>query len=256
MAKLIMTADDSASVRQMVSFTLKQAGYDVVEAVDGKDALTKLGTQKVDMLITDLNMPVMDGRQLLEELQRSGSSPSAIVLTAFGSVEMAVETVHQLGAFWYLEKPVRPKELRAILERAIAHRRLAERSERLERELSSQGVLGGMVARSQAMRGVFALLQQAAPTKATILVTGETGTGKEVAARAIHDISRQLGVAAVAEMVDDAAVFAMVREIGIELGQGAWFEPPRLFEDWLAVCEARHVNGESGVYAILPSPAT
>ena len=73
--------------------------------------------------------------------------------------------------------------------------------------------------------------------------------------RAIHDISRQLGVAAVAEMVDDAAVFAMVREIGIELGQGTWFDPPQLFEDWLAVCEARHVNGEAGVYSILPSPA-
>ena len=125
----------------------------------------------------------------LEELQRSGTAPPAIVLTAFGSVEKAVETVRDMGAFWYLEKPVRPKELRAILERAIEQRRLAERGERLERELSSHGVLGGMVAESPAMRAIFALLQQAAPTRATILITGETGSGKEVAARAIHEIS-------------------------------------------------------------------
>lgn len=168
-------------------------GYKTETAANGREALDRLAEFDADAVITDLNMPVMDGRQLLEELHRVGSGPPAIVLTAFGSVEMAVETVHQLGAFWYLEKPVRPKELKAILERAIAQRRLAAHSERLERELSSQGVLGGMVASSQSMRAVFALLQQAAPTKATILITGETGTGKEVAARAIHEISPRRG---------------------------------------------------------------
>ena len=168
-------------------------GYKTETAANGREALDHIADFGPDAVVTDLNMPVMDGRQLLEELHRAGSGPPAIVLTAFGSVEMAVETVHQLGAFWYLEKPVRPKELKAILERAIAQRRLAEHSERLERELSNHGVLGGLVARSQSMRAVFALLQQAAPTKATILITGETGTGKEVAARAIHEISPRRG---------------------------------------------------------------
>ena len=168
-------------------------GYKTDTAANGREALARLAEFGPDAVITDLNMPVMDGRQLLEELHRAGNGPPAIVLTAFGSVEMAVETVHQLGAFWYLEKPVRPKELKAILDRAIAQRRLAEHSERLERELSNHGVLGGLVARSQSMRAVFALLQQAAPTKATILITGETGTGKEVAARAIHEISPRRG---------------------------------------------------------------
>jgi DNA-binding NtrC family response regulator len=185
----VLVVDDEINQRSSLSQMLELWGYKAETASNGREALDRLAEFAADAVVTDLNMPVMDGRQLLEELQRAGSAPPAIVLTAFGSVEMAVETVHELGAFWYLEKPVRPKELRAILERAVAQRRLAAHSERLERELSNHGVLGGLVARSQSMRSVFALLQQAAPTRATILITGETGTGKEVAARAVHDIS-------------------------------------------------------------------
>jgi DNA-binding NtrC family response regulator len=189
----VLVVDDEFNQRSALSQMLALWGYKTETAANGREALDHIADFGPDAVVTDLNMPVMDGRQLLEELHRSGSGPPAIVLTAFGSVEMAVETVHQLGAFWYLEKPVRPKELKAILERAIAQRRLAEHSERLERELSNHGVLGGLVASSQSMRAVFALLQQAAPTKATILITGETGTGKEVAARAIHEISPRRG---------------------------------------------------------------
>ena len=189
----VLVVDDELNQRSALSEMLGLWGYKTETAANGREALERLTEFDADAVITDLNMPVMDGRQLLEELHHAGAGPPAIVLTAFGSVEMAVEIVHQLGAFWYLEKPVRPKELKAILERAITQRRLAEHSERLERELSSQGVLGGMVARSHSMRAVFALLQQAAPTKATVLITGETGTGKEVAARAIHEISPRRG---------------------------------------------------------------
>jgi DNA-binding NtrC family response regulator len=82
-------------------------GYKTETAANGREALSRLAEFGPDAVVTDLNMPVMDGRQLLEELHRAGSGPPAIVLTAFGSVEMAVETVHELGAFWYLEKPVR-----------------------------------------------------------------------------------------------------------------------------------------------------
>ncbi len=185
----VLVVDDELNQRSALARMLGLWGYATATAENGRDALEKLAAFDADAIITDLNMPVMSGMELLEELQRAGAAPPAIVLTAFGSVEKAVETVRDLGAFWYLEKPVRPKELRAILERAIEQRRLAERGERLERELSSRGVLGGMVAQSPAMRAIFALLQQAAPTKATILISGETGSGKEVAARAIHEIS-------------------------------------------------------------------
>jgi DNA-binding NtrC family response regulator len=185
----VLVVDDEINQRSALGEMLGLWGYATSTAEHGREALDQLAGLDCDAIITDLHMPVMDGRKLLEELQRAGSTVPVIVLTAYGSVERAVETVRDLGAFWYREKPVRAAELRAILERAVAQHRLARHSERLERELSSRGVLGAMVAESVAMRSVFALLQQAAPTRATILITGETGTGKEVTARAIHQLS-------------------------------------------------------------------
>ena len=164
-------------------------GHEVVTAQNGTDALAKIKGFDADVVITDLNMPEMDGKALLEELHKSATAPQAIVLTAFGSLETALETVHDLGAFWYLEKPVQTTALKMILERAIEKRRLANHAGRLERELASRGVLGELVGESSAMQEIFHLLQQAAPTKATILITGESGTGKELTARAIHELS-------------------------------------------------------------------
>jgi DNA-binding NtrC family response regulator len=97
--------------------------------------------------------------------------------------------VHDLGAFWFLEKPVQSQALRLLLERAAAQEKLAEHAERLERQLSNQGVLGEMVGSSPKMREVFGLIQQVAPSRAAVLITGESGTGKELAARAIHALS-------------------------------------------------------------------
>ena len=164
-------------------------GYETLAASDGRDALDKLDSFPADAVISDLNMPNLDGPGLLAELNKTAAPPPAIVLTAFGSVERAVEIVRELGAFWYLEKPAQPRILRAILERAVAQSKLARHSQRLERQLSTQGELGGMIGQSASMRHSFALIEQAAPTKATILIGGETGTGKEVAARAIHELS-------------------------------------------------------------------
>ncbi len=109
--------------------------------------------------------------------------------TAFGNLETAVATIHDLGAFWFLEKPVQSQALRLLLERAAKQGRLAEHAERLERQLSYHGVLGEMVGASAKMQEVFALIQQVAPSRAAVLITGESGTGKELAARAIHVLS-------------------------------------------------------------------
>jgi len=168
-------------------------GYQTTTARDGVDALEKLNDFSADVVITDLNMPNMDGLGLLAELQKSAAPPPTIVLTAYGSVEKAVEVVRESGAFWYLEKPAKPAALRTILERAVAQAKLARHSQRLERQLATRGELGGLVAQSASMRLVFAQLEQAAPTKATVLIGGETGTGKEVASRAIHDLSPRRG---------------------------------------------------------------
>ncbi len=185
----VLIVDDDESQRSAMAHLLSGWGYETQTARDGRDALEKLSEFDADTVITDLNMPNLDGAGLLAELQKSAAPPPAIVLTAFGSVERAVEIVRELGAFWYMEKPAQPRILHTILERAMAQSKLARHSQRLERQLSTRGELGGLVARSESMRRVFALLEQAAPTKATILIGGETGTGKEVASRAIHELS-------------------------------------------------------------------
>jgi DNA-binding NtrC family response regulator len=185
----ILVVDDEINQRSGLAGLITRWGYEVVTAQHGADALAKLKTFDADVVITDLNMPEMDGKALLEEMHKAATMPQTIVLTAFGSIETALETVHDLGAFWYLEKPVQTTALKMILERAIEKRRLANHAGRLERELASRGMVGDLNGESPAMQEVFHMLQQAAPTTATILITGESGTGKELTARAIHELS-------------------------------------------------------------------
>jgi DNA-binding NtrC family response regulator len=185
----ILVVDDEANQRSALGSVVTRWGYQVETAADGAEALVKLKDFDADVVITDLNMPNLDGKGLLGELQKLPSPPPAIVLTAFGNLETALETVHQLGAFWFIEKPLQPQALKMLVERALDRRRLATHAGRLERELASRGVLGDLIGESAAMRETFAMLQQAAPTKATILITGESGTGKEIVARTIHRLS-------------------------------------------------------------------
>jgi DNA-binding NtrC family response regulator len=125
----------------------------------------------------------------LERLKGQGSTAPVIVLTAFGSFENAVAMVHDMGAFWFLEKPFQPRALRLLLDRASSQSRLAEHAERLERQLSYQGVLGELTGASAPMQEVFSLVRQVAPSRAAVLVSGESGTGKELVARALHQLS-------------------------------------------------------------------
>ena len=141
----------------------------------------KLASFGAHVIVTDLNMPRMNGQELLKRLKEDPDAPLAIVQTAYGSLETAVNMVHDLGAFWFLEKPVQSQALRLLLERAAAQEKLAEHAERLERQLSNQGVLGEMVGSAPKMREVFSLIQQVAPSRAAVLITGESGTGKELA---------------------------------------------------------------------------
>jgi len=134
-------------------------------------------------------MPRMDGFELLKRLRAQSILPTTIVLTAFGNIETAVQTMHDLGAFWFLEKPIQASALKVLLERAATQSRLAEEAERLQRQLLYQGVLVDLVGTCSAMQQVFSLIRQVAPSRAAVLVTGESGTGKELVARAIHHLS-------------------------------------------------------------------
>jgi DNA-binding NtrC family response regulator len=131
----------------------------------------------------------MDGFEFMKRLAADGNMPPAIVLTAFGNIETAIQTIHELGAFWFLEKPIQQAPLRILLERASRQSELAEEAERLQRRLTYAGVLGEMVGSSPQMQQVFSLINQVAPSKASVLISGESGTGKELVARAIHHLS-------------------------------------------------------------------
>jgi DNA-binding NtrC family response regulator len=158
-------------------------------AGDGNEALLKLAEFPADVILTDLNMPNLDGFGFLRRLRDAGDMPPAIVLTAFGNIETAVRTVHELGAYWFLEKPIQPGSLEVLIRRAGSHAGLRAENRVLERQLSYKGSLGEMVGTSPKMQEIFALLQQAGPSKACVLITGESGTGKELVARTLHALS-------------------------------------------------------------------
>src|SRR5690349_4111610 len=135
----VLVVDDEEGQRTALASMIKLWGYTVETACDGQEALDKLGDFHPHVVVTDLMMPRMDGTELLKRLKAAGGGPPVIVQTAFGNLETAVATVHDLGAFWFLEKPVQSQALKSLVERAAAQGRLAEHAERLERQLSYQG---------------------------------------------------------------------------------------------------------------------
>ncbi|MGI8992135.1 MAG: sigma-54-dependent transcriptional regulator [Bryobacteraceae bacterium] len=187
----ILIVDDESSQRAGLAGMVKAWGMNAETATDGQDAIDKLARYAADVIVTDLNMPNMDGYELLKTLREQGDVTPAIVLTAFGNIETAVRTVHELGAYWHIEKPVQPNVMQALLRRAATHNRLHAHSKSLERHLQYKGTLGEMVGTSPKMQEIFTLLQQAAPSKACVLISGESGTGKELVARTIHTLSHR-----------------------------------------------------------------
>jgi DNA-binding NtrC family response regulator len=185
----VLIIDDDADQREFLSQTVSAWGHQVRTGADGAQALDQLNSFHATVMLTDLKMPGMDGFELMQHLRSMGALPPTIVLTAFGSLENAVTTVHEYGGFWFLEKPVDTVALRTLLDRAADHGRLAADNERLRLELSHRGVLGDLVGESPQMRELFTLVRQIAGTNACVLITGESGTGKELVARAIHSSS-------------------------------------------------------------------
>jgi DNA-binding NtrC family response regulator len=189
----VLVADDEENQRVGLSKMIQSWGFTVDTAFDGQDAFDKLAQTPTHVLVTDLMMPRMDGFELLRTLESSGDRTPTIVLTGFGSTEKAISVVHDLRAFWFLEKPVQSRMLRALLERAVTQKRLIDETKILSRQLSYRGVLGDLVGSTSEMRQIYSLITQVAPTSAAVLITGESGTGKELVARAIHRSSPRAG---------------------------------------------------------------
>jgi DNA-binding NtrC family response regulator len=185
----ILIVDDDVRQRNALAAMLSAADFETRVAADGQEALEQLAAFNADVIVSDLVMPRMDGFELLKRLKERGDFTPAIALTAFGSMEKALSVVHDLRAFWYLEKPVEPRAFTALLERAIQYKRSLQKTEELQRDLSLRGVMGKLVGSSPQMQRIFSLIRQVAPTSAPVLICGESGTGKELVAREIHNCS-------------------------------------------------------------------
>lgn len=189
----VLVVEDDADQRTDLAEMVSSLGFQVATASDGQEALRKLASFPASVILSDLVMPCGDGVELLKELAARGDRTPTIVLTEFGSIEQAISIVHDLKAFWFLQKPVQPGVMRVLLDRALQQNKLLEETELLNRQLSYQGVLGDLVGESSGMLQIFSLIRQIAPTTASVLITGESGTGKELVARAIHRLSPRSG---------------------------------------------------------------
>ena len=185
----VLIVDDDEQQRSALSAMLCARDFDTRSAADGQEALERLTAFQADVIVSDLVMPRMDGFELLRHLKERGDLTPAIALTGFGSMDKALSAVHDLNAFWYLEKPVEPRAFKILLERAIRYKRSLLRTDELGRDLSRHGVLGDLVGTSRAMQQIFSQIRQLAPTAAPVLIRGESGTGKELVAREIHKCS-------------------------------------------------------------------
>jgi DNA-binding NtrC family response regulator len=185
----ILIVDDDERQRSALGAMLLDCDFETQVAADGLEALERLTAFNADVIVADLVMPRMDGFELLRHLKERGDLTPAIALTGFGSMDKALSAVHDLKAFWFLEKPVEPRAFKVLLDRAILHKRSLQKADGLTRELSFRGALGDLVGASPGMLQTFSLIRQVAPTSAPVLIRGESGAGKELVAREIHKCS-------------------------------------------------------------------
>ncbi len=184
----ILIVDDEESVRSMIVVLLQKEGYQVSSASDGPDALGFLGEQPFDLVLSDIRMPGMDGLELLDRIRSLYPEVTVIMMSAFGTVDLAVEALKR-GAYDYISKPFKPDEILLALRKAQERERLRRENLRLKEEVGERFSLEGIVARSPSMVKIMETVRKVAGYRSHVLITGESGTGKEVLARAVHNLS-------------------------------------------------------------------
>ncbi len=213
----LLLVDDEESLRSVVAERLIDEGFEVVQAANGESAIAALDGFAFDVIVSDLRLPGIDGRQVIDAALTRYPGIVAIVVTGYGTVKDAVDVIKR-GAADFIAKPFQFDELMHVLTSALEQRRLKSENAYLHQQLDERFGLGSMVGRSAPMRALFQLIETVAPTTATILISGETGTGKEMVARAIHQTSpRQrerfvaINVSAIPETLLDAELFGHAR---------------------------------------------
>ncbi|MEQ8820116.1 MAG: sigma-54 dependent transcriptional regulator [Sumerlaeia bacterium] len=184
----LLIVDDEPQMGRILSLVASRWGYDVQTASNGHDALAKLEEFPADVVLSDLKMPGMEGDQLLREVKSRQPDLPFVLMTAHATVKSAVEAMKS-GAFDYIMKPFDNDEVKVILERALEHRQLVAENKRLRAEADVRFDSGNLIGESAAMHQVLGMIERVAPTKATVLISGESGVGKELVARAIHQHS-------------------------------------------------------------------
>lgn len=180
----VLVVDDEKGIREVLEFTLKKEGYAVTLASNGEEAIALCERQVFDIVLVDIRMPGKDGHTVLREIKRVHPETIVIMITAYGSLESAVEAMRE-EAFDYIPKPFDVKELKLLLKNALRKRELAQK-DLTDEELLEEDRFDNIISRSPEMKKVFALIPRAASAKSNVLIIGESGTGKELVARAIH----------------------------------------------------------------------
>jgi putative PEP-CTERM system response regulator len=209
----VLVVDDEKNIREGLGEYLRLDGYDVILASDGKEGLKEVESGAVDLVITDLRMPALSGGELLKQISSRYPSIPVIVLTGHGTVEDAVDAMRS-GAYDFITKPVNLEHLSLLVKRALERKELARRNDELMREIENQKRVSSIVGRSPAIQRIFELVRKVAPTKASVLITGESGVGKELVADALHNLSPRadkpfikLHCAALAESLLESELF-------------------------------------------------
>jgi len=186
----VLVIDDEAIMCDFVTETLTRAGYLVDSKPSGESGLASFREHRHDLVLTDLKMPGVDGLQVLEEIKRTSPDSAVVVMTAYGTIDSAVQAMKQ-GAFDYITKPLSPEVIEIVAEKAFGRRRLEEEIRYLRGAVTERFAFDRMVGLSPAMRAVYDQIERVAASRARVLVTGESGTGKELVARAIHHRSQR-----------------------------------------------------------------
>src|SRR5256885_421566 len=188
----VLIVEDEENARKGYEQLLQRWGCEVLGVGTAEDALAKFGGFQPDALIADVELPGMNGLDLLKQLGPELTDVPAVIITGKGSEERAVAAI-EAGAFWYIEKPLKGPVLHALLDRALSKARDARQLAVLQRQLRESGRLGDLVGGSKPMQDVMRIVEMAAPSSASVLITGETGSGKEIVARTLHKLSPRAG---------------------------------------------------------------